>query len=577
MSTCDCNHDKHWHKGHPGGHNYDPKKHHHPHPHPFEIDKCADQCDDQLPLFSQVGRGLQGDGYKVDIIKDGLTETILEGLFYDPRTGAYTSDWISENINGGHLSYQYNLRPFTDPQTFTITFKYVRPGRNADENGTVWSWTTPAIPYLWSRQEDGSMSDGEDIVGTGVATLYLKKTTEAEWDWHKHEKLVYPDGFTHEDMNAPDPLEGWTVNLTYGIGGDIDAPNIDDIAKIIGITPENIRDLVQNSAVPTDTFPGNMNTKQYIDWKDDQLQDQIDDLTGAVGNIKEYDVKSAKPAALDVTSATAGKKTTFTLTPAAPAAGPGIKVTEGANGKVTITNNITAGPGIKIVKKSDGSMQIQNTTVASDFQKLVPGQDFTVRLYGGWYFGEPQSSGAQQQAPSDKKYPDVYAIPTYDDNGNVIAARISIQHNTADNRALVNGLNMKTRSNFMFRHASDAVATNESQIFGISFAGDYAALNNLNVANINSNNIIWNIQGTNDGHYSDNAHWVAPGASWPVVLGVSRDTRSNQKKFLVTAVSIGDGYNGQYDTPNYKDSSGNPLGALCTRPWANLALIFDLI
>ena len=279
MAKCDCNHDKHWHQGHPGKHNYDPTEHHHPHPAPFMIDKCADQCDDQLPLFSQVGRGLQGDGYKVQIKEDGLTKTILEGLIYDPRTGAFSTDWASDNINGGHLFYQYNLRPFTDPQTFTITFKYVRDGKGPDGSNTVWSWTTPAIPYLWSRQPDGSMSDGEDIVGSGVATLYLKKTTEGAWDWRKHEKLVYPDGFTHEDMNTPEPEEGWTVNIQYGIGGDIDAPNIEDLAKILGITVNNIRNIIQNSPEPTAEIPDD-NLKEYIDRRDKEIDDHIHEDMG---------------------------------------------------------------------------------------------------------------------------------------------------------------------------------------------------------------------------------------------------------------------------------------------------------
>lgn len=556
MATCDCNHDKHWYKGPFGDRNYNPMHHHHPHPAPFMVDKCAEQCDDQLPLFSQVGRGLEGSGYEVVVQKDSLAETILEGMFYDPHTGAYTSDWISKNINGGHLSYQYNLRPFTDPQTFTITFKYVRPGRNADENGTVWSWTTPAIPYLWSRQPGGSMSDGEDIVGTGVATLYLKKTTDGAWDWRQHEKLVYPDGFTHEDMNAPDPLEGWTVNLTYGIGGDIDAPNIDDIAKIIGITPDNIRQLVQGS-LPTETFPDGMNTKQYID--------------SFAEKVKQYDVKSSKPGSLGVSSATVDKKTTFTLTPVAPSAGDGIKITEDSSGKVTITNKIVAGPGIKINKKSDGTMQIVNTSVAPDFNKLIYGEDFEIACYNGWYFGQRASGSSQPDAPSDRQYPDVYAVVNYDNDHSITNATIKVQQSISGERCFVNELDIKSVSNFKFHHADPAEDIQESHLFGINFIGDYAPLNNLKIANVNNNGSIWNVFGTNDNPKSGNARFYSCGASWSPNLSVNKLSAQSDMRFLVAAASIPDGYNEQYGTPNYG------YDHLVIRPWANLVLSFDLI
>ena len=399
---------------------YDPRRHHHPDHPPYMVDRCADECDDQLPLFSQVGRGLQGNGYKVEVIKDALTETILEGLVYDPYTGALTSDWVSENINGGHLSYAYNLRPFTDPQTFTISFKYVRPGRNADENGTVWSWTTPAIPYLWSRQEDGSMSDGEDIVGTGVATLYLKKTTEPTWNWRLHEKLVYPDGFTHEDMNAPDPLEGWTVNLQYGIGGDIDAPNIDDLSKVLGITVQNIRNIIANSPVPTDTID-QPNLKKYIDWVADTLVSNIVVTSKWPGRLKVTRTDTAR-------NGNTPKKTTFELDPIKPTAGAGIEITEATNGALTIKNTgilrVNSGIGIQVENNNDGSVTINNTQVGGKWKVLTPDVDFQWKTHNGWYFGPNPSFilspdrksdvGGNAHRTTNSRYLDANNVPIAD-------------------------------------------------------------------------------------------------------------------------------------------------------------------
>lgn len=256
---------------------------------PFDplFDRPAPDCDDQLPLISRVGRGLQGDGYMVKVKQDSDCETYLEGMVYDSATKTYKSDWTSENINGGKLLYQYNLRPYTNPQTFTITFRLQRPDR------PEWEWTTPAIPYIWDADNDGT-ADVDDIVGAGVADLFLKKTTEAEWHYptitatqyangemtdKTHDKLVYPDSWTREMFNAPNPGDPWSVNLQYGVGGDIDAPNVDDIAKLIGITVENIRNIIKNSPVPTETIPDD-NLKKYIDRRD--LED-LEHIHGDLG------------------------------------------------------------------------------------------------------------------------------------------------------------------------------------------------------------------------------------------------------------------------------------------------------
>lgn len=234
----------------------------------------APDCVDQLPVIARVGRGLRGDSFKVVVASDEQSETYLEGLSYDPATKTWQSEWMSENINGGQMMYQYNLRPYTIPQTFTITFRYKRPNRSASE----WQWTTPAIPYIWDADNDG-LADVDSIVGTGVATLFMKKTTEASWVMSnlptshtmsealsRQEKLLYPDDWDRDYFNAPKPGEPWTVNLQYGVNGDIDAPNVDDLAKIIGITVQQIRNIVadQTGQLVGDGFTGD-NVKDYID------------------------------------------------------------------------------------------------------------------------------------------------------------------------------------------------------------------------------------------------------------------------------------------------------------------------
>ena len=117
------------------------------------------------------------------------------------------------------------------------------------------------------------------MVGAGVATLYIKKTTESDW----HEKLVYPDGTGPDDFNTPPANEAWTVNLSFGIGGDVEVPNIDDFAKVLGITVEDIKKIINGSPI---TINGQVakNLIDYIDKQDDNhLKDALDHLHADLG------------------------------------------------------------------------------------------------------------------------------------------------------------------------------------------------------------------------------------------------------------------------------------------------------
>ena len=263
----------HHHAAHPGHYH-----HHHDH--------CADECDDQLPVAAAVGRGLPGDGFYVTISDpDTCTETYLEGWHKDNVTGELTREWKSLNINGGELSYQYNLRPFTNPQCFTITFIYRRPGR------CEWSWTTPAIPYVWDANGDGE-PDVDGIIGSGVGDIYIRTAATDHPDiineidpvddaWN--ERLHFPPGTFAEDYNAPKPLSPWSATITFGFqGGDVLVPNIYDLADITGWSPDV---MWQVTAGKKGQFDGSDNIKDYID---DQLGFPPGVLPGDGGTIPVY-------------------------------------------------------------------------------------------------------------------------------------------------------------------------------------------------------------------------------------------------------------------------------------------------
>lgn len=265
--------------------------------HWHRYDRCADDCDDQLPAITNVGRGLPGHGFYVTVSDpDSCDETYLEGWSQNGSTGERVLEWTSENINGGELQCQYNLRPYTVPQTFTITFIYKRPGR------CEWSWTTPAIPYVWDANGDGN-PDVDGVIGSGVGDLYIrtaakdynetingKNPNDAAWV----EKLVFPNGTTADDYNAPKPLAPWSANITFGLdGGDVLVPNVYDIAKNLGFTADAI---VKAAAGQTGQYDGADTLKDYIDksgapdtsdidTKIKNLETKINNLLSSIGDI----------------------------------------------------------------------------------------------------------------------------------------------------------------------------------------------------------------------------------------------------------------------------------------------------
>lgn len=247
--------------------------------HPVPPDRHADDCDDQLPLVAHVGRGLKGDSAHVDV-KNGRVDTHLVGGWIDNADGTFNTDWISDNINGGELRYQYNLNPFTVPRTFTITFIYTR-GHEGDENYADWSWTSPAIPYIWrTLDEDGNEHEQpDDIIGTGCATVFAR-TMHEDWNIAKHERLWYPidpttgKPFKREYFNAPDPENPWSVTIRFGHGGDVDVPDFDDIAKIIGISKEDVYDILEDKSVTINGIDAK-NLIEYIDKCDRRDRDHF--------------------------------------------------------------------------------------------------------------------------------------------------------------------------------------------------------------------------------------------------------------------------------------------------------------
>lgn len=363
-----------------------PPEHHHPH-NEWLVDRCSDQCDDQLPLFSRVGRGLQGNGYKVEVEQASDCETYLHGYIYDSATGTYISDWQSHNVNGGHLSYQYNLHPYGDPPTFTITFKYDRPCYD-DEHDMSWEWTTPAIPYIL------------DAGGSGIGNLFVKPTTGATWTAVRnavassdlpdsiadtlaaYEKLVFPEDETRDALQPPLPGDDWTVNLTYGKGGDIDCPTTDQEQADLDDLEQHFHDDLgygDDGAWPEglkgDGESGNRNTVwKWIKWITDKLG------FGTTYNIGDNTVKKyiddSIPSVKAGTGISVNKSGTEYTVSHNLAGSSNVTLTPGQNGQLIIsatdTNTVTTvTSGDNVISVVEGGSGSNKTyTITADLSSV---------------------------------------------------------------------------------------------------------------------------------------------------------------------------------------------------------------
>lgn len=222
----------------------------HTHPH---FDMGCDCADDQIPVFSKVGRGLRGDSAKLELVEDGDLSTYVKGLTYDAATGSWSTDWISQNINAGKVSMHYTFFNDDNPKTFTMTFKLDRPGR--DE----WTWTTPRIPYVWDDLDPSTVSFGSS---QGLFVKDVKTLPSSNWTDMMVLPLKHPEiegsteRYTREELGLPDVGEPYTNPLKWGvkptgsgsaIHGDIPVLSDAQEAQLIGITEAALHDLLGKS------------------------------------------------------------------------------------------------------------------------------------------------------------------------------------------------------------------------------------------------------------------------------------------------------------------------------------------
>lgn len=240
--------------------------------------RFAPDADDQLPLIAHVGRGLRGDGYKIDLI-DTDAGQYLAGYPYDATTGTYseTPDWTSDLIGSGVLEYSVYKPAVEEGETpfMQITFRYT--GKGGEDS---WQFTTDQIPLMGETTNNGGHVDSVFVTANTPAGIWNPDDASETDTWH--ETLRYPDDWSaaHPDPDTSD----WVSLLTYGSGGVLDVPSYPELAKLLGRDLASMRQLIDPDAeVEPDPsisdqiaaleallagFPAgddNQNVKQYID------------------------------------------------------------------------------------------------------------------------------------------------------------------------------------------------------------------------------------------------------------------------------------------------------------------------
>jgi len=227
------------------------------------IGYAPDSCDDFYPIFAPMGRGPSGNAYRVEIASDTESATYLEGMEYDADTGTWTRDWLSENINGGRILYNYNINLFNSPPTWTFTMTYRREGR------TEWSVTSYPIPIMLDYNADG-IPDLRGNIGSGVADLWIRASDNEPW----HECLHYPPATTGADFNAPAAGDPWSATITFGADGDVKVVNYYDMSTILGISYDDLINWITNNVLPPELGDYD-NIINLINGLIDELRDKV--------------------------------------------------------------------------------------------------------------------------------------------------------------------------------------------------------------------------------------------------------------------------------------------------------------
>jgi len=139
---------------------------------------------------------------------------------------------------------------------------------------------------LWDV-DDNDSPNIDQVIGSGIANLFVREGVTAPWvDMERRGDPVSLPEFENNSgrwgqlnwprstagpwrHNAPNPNEIWAATITFGWGGDVELPNLDDLAHILGTRRPNLENLLSNR--PTIITPDGDREDGWVDGNGNML------------------------------------------------------------------------------------------------------------------------------------------------------------------------------------------------------------------------------------------------------------------------------------------------------------------
>lgn len=204
-------------------------------------DSVAELCSDQLPIYSNIGRGPSGTSYKVEV--EGGDNPVLVGSVYDPDTDLWSEQWRTPSLGSGKMSYKINQdTPLKG--LFTITFAYTHPG-HSDRN---WEFTTPAIQTA-DDFNFANYADLNEALGFDIQEILASEDGTSV-------KKYIDDGYESLDTSLRQFIVEQDANLKTALSSEIDADVKavrDEVVAMIPthtpMTDDEVRNIFSKEAV----------------------------------------------------------------------------------------------------------------------------------------------------------------------------------------------------------------------------------------------------------------------------------------------------------------------------------------
>ena len=111
----------------------------------------------QMPVFAQVGKGIPGNSFTIEVVVDG-TDTSLVGISHDSFTDTDTTEWtlnISNLVPVLHYELWTGVRVIDDVMCYVYWYNISCVTTISGTQVTLWEFDTPYVKrYEYSAEDE---------------------------------------------------------------------------------------------------------------------------------------------------------------------------------------------------------------------------------------------------------------------------------------------------------------------------------------------------------------------------------------------------------------------------------------